>query len=138
MVVLQLEMDQIDPSLMDTDHHHRQFQLQRTTTANDHQDAMDVQDGQGADSRHFGRLLDAIHIGSNDGSSSTSNAAHGEQWQHSDRPPHKQVPSFVFFVTSTSLILFVCYRDLTRGNDRTRTQENQPLSLNLGERFRSR
>jgi hypothetical protein len=86
-----LEYDQqIGPSLvMDNDRDHRQLQLQHAT--NGQHDIMHIHDGERGDSRHFGRLLDAINIGSNDILPSTAVIAHDEHWPQSDRLSQKQV-----------------------------------------------
>jgi hypothetical protein len=123
-----LEYDQqIGPSLvMDNDRDHRQLQLQHA--ASGQHDLMHVHDGERGDSRHFGRLLDAINIGSNDIPPSTALIAHDEHWPQSDRLSQKQVTCPLFVALYIHLTHFVCHRDLKNGSERSRTQESLELS----------
>lgn len=91
--VLQLQMDQIDPSLMDDDHILHSSTLPATVSS-------DYTDAHPTDSRHFGRLLDAIHIGSND----ILHTAHNDQWQHSDRSKQVTHPFHLLIPRSNSLL----------------------------------
>jgi len=123
---LQLECDQIDPSLMDTDHPQRQ--QAHPSDTNGHQDPIHVHDGERDNSRHFGRLLDAIHIGSKD-NDFLPDVDHQQQWQQSPLPAQKQVIFLLLLVLLSPLIHFVCSRDLKNGSGPSPTLENLELSL---------
>jgi hypothetical protein len=113
------------------DRHRHQLQLQHVA-ANGQQDIIQGHDGERDDSRHFGRLLDAINIGSNDILPSTAaDDAHEEQWPQAGRPLQKQVTRAAFFVVCiASCIFFMSHSDLRKGRERSRIRESLEFSTN--------